>query len=81
MTLIFARHPVLWVLLALSILLCFLAATATRGGLFLTLSAGLCVTGMIIAALACSVPYTELLILLLAPLLVCFFAFGKGDRP
>lgn len=81
MTLVFAQYPVLWVLLALSILLSFLSSAAKRGGLLLTLLAGFCVAGMVIAALACSVPYTELLLLLLAPLMACFSVFGRGDRP
>ncbi len=80
MTLVFLQYPSLCVLLALSVLLSLLAARRKGGNLLLTLLSVLCVVGMVILALSCMVPYTEILILLLVPALVCLLAIGKEGQ-
>lgn len=81
MTLVFAQYPLLWALLALATLLTLLAVRAKRGNILFTVLAVLCVVGMVIFALARSVPYVEILLLLLVPVIVCFLSIGKGERP
>ena len=81
MTLIFLRYPALWVLTVLSALLAVLSAKLPRGTAVTAVLAGLCAVGMVAAALACSVPYTEILLLLLAPVLACSAALWKEGRP
>lgn len=81
MTLVFAQYPALWALLSLATLLCLLTVRLKLGNALLAALAALCVVGMVVAALFCSVPYTEILILLLVPTLVCFFAMGKEEGP
>ncbi len=81
MTLVFAQYPALWALLIFSVLLTLWAVRAKRSNALLFILAVLCVVGMVILSLACSVPYVEILLLLLVPVLVCFLAMGKGEEP
>lgn len=72
------QYPLLPVLSLLCALLTGLAVRRPR--LWLTLCAALAVCGLTAAALACMLPYPELVLLLLPPLLVGL-ALGKEDAP
>lgn len=81
MTLVVLQYPILLILLFISIYFTYLTTRLTRNSFIPAFLSGLCIIFMIIAALSFSVPYTEILILILIPTLVCFYNFPKGDTP
>ena len=69
------QYPLLPVL---SLVCTALAALAVRRhSLWLSVGTAALVSAMLLAALACMLPYAELLLLLLAPLLVCLALLVK----
>lgn len=71
MTLLFLQYPLLAVLALLCAVLSGFCVRKKHLVLFLLTS--FCVTGLVISALACLLPYRELLLLLLPSLLSAFF--------
>ena len=69
MTFVFLQYPIVPVLLVLSLVLTALAGLLNRGGCAAAVLAALSASAMVVAALACSVPYEEILFLLLLPAL------------
>lgn len=74
---IILQYPLLPVL---SIVCALLAAWAVhRRSMSLVVSTVVSVSMLVLAALACMLPYAELLLLLLPPLLVCLAMLTKED--
>ena len=80
MTFVFLQYPLIPALLILSLILTALAGLLRRGGRVAAVLAALSASAMVIAALACSAPYEEILLLLLLPALACFIAVIKEER-
>ena len=77
MSFVFIHHPVVIVLFALTFLSTIPAARSRRAAIW----GGLCVVctvALALAALARAVPYEEILLLLLAPLLLFWFLAKEG---
>ncbi len=68
------QHPAVWLLFAISALAAMLSQKFDFPA---ALASALCGIGGILAALICSVPTEEILLLLLLPLLC---AIGKGEK-
>lgn len=79
MTFVFLQYPLIPALLVLSLVLTTLAGLLRRGGCAAVLAA-LSASAMVIAALACSVPYEEILFLLLLPALTCFLIVVRREK-
>lgn len=79
MTFVFLQYPIIPVLLVLSLVLTALAGLLRRGG-WAAVLAVLSASAMVVAALACSVPYEEILFLLLLPALICFLTVIRGEK-
>ena len=80
MTFVFLQYPLIPALLTLSLLLSLLAARLRRGGRVAWIGAVGCVTALVLSALACSVPYEEILLLLLLPAGVCLLALPREEQ-
>ena len=80
MTFVFLQYPIVPVLLVLSLVLTALAGLLNRGGCAAAVLAALSTSAMVVAALACSVPYEEILLLLLLPALTCFLTVVRGEK-
>ncbi|WP_294516759.1 hypothetical protein [uncultured Pseudoflavonifractor sp.] len=80
MNLVFLQYPLIPILLALSLVLTALAGLLRRGGGAAAALAAVSVGAMAVAALACSVPYEEILLLLLLPALTCFLTVARGEK-
>ena len=80
MTFVFLQYPLIPVLLVLSLVLTALAGLLRRGGCAAAVLAALSASAMVIVALACSVPYEEILLLLLLPALTSFLTVVRGEK-
>ena len=80
MTFVFLQYPLIPVLLVLSLILTALAGLLRRGGWAAAILAALSASAMVIAALARSVPYEQILLLLLLPALTCFLTVVRGEK-
>ena len=80
MTFVFLQYPLIPAMLVLSLVLTALAGLLRRGGWAAAVLSVLSASAMVIAALACSAPYEEILLLLLLPALTCFLAVVRGER-
>lgn len=80
MTFVFLQYPIVPVLLVLSLVLTALAGLLNRGGCAAAVLAALSASAMVVAALACSVPYEEILLLLLLPALTGFLTVVRGEK-
>ena len=80
MTFVFLQYPLIPALLVLSLILTALAGLLRRGSLAAAALAALSAAAMAIAALARSVPYEEILLLLLLPALTCFLTVARGEK-
>ena len=79
MTFVFLQYPLIPALLVLSLILTVLAGLLRRAGCAAVLAA-LSASAMVVAALACLVPYEEILLLLLLPALTCFLTVVRGEK-
>ena len=80
MTFVFLQYPLIPSLLILSLVLTALAGLLRRGSWAAAVLAALSASAMVIVALACSVPYEEILLLLLLPALTCFLTVVRGEK-
>ena len=80
MTFVFLQYPFIPALLFLSLALTALAGLLRRGSGAAAVLSGLSAAAIVVAALACSVPYEEILFLLLLPALACFLAVIRGEK-
>lgn len=78
MTLLMLQYPLLPLLAAVSAVLSVLAVH--RKNAWLTLGVILCTAAVLVAGLACMLPYRELLLLVLPSLLACFAAVVREER-
>ena len=80
MTFVFLQYPLIPAMLVLSLVLTALAGLLRRGGWAAAVLAALSASAMVVAALACSVPYEEILLLLLLTALTCFLTVVRGEK-
>lgn len=80
MIFVFLQYPIIPALLVLSLVLTALAGLLNRGGCAAAVLAALSASAMVVAALACSVPYEEILLLLLLPALTGFLTVVRGEK-
>lgn len=78
MTLMLLHYPLLIILVLLCTLCCGLSAH--WGGKLLFFLSVLLIGALLLGALVCMLPYTEILLLLILPLVSVFFASRKEDR-
>ena len=80
MTFVFLQYLLIPAMLVLSLVLTALAGLLRRGGWAAAVLAALSASAMVVAALACSVPYEEILLLLLLTALTCFLTVVRGEK-
>ena len=80
MSFVFWQHPPVVVLFLLAAVSAVPAARLRRAGPLPGALCVVCTVAMLAAALACAVPYEEILLLLLAELLL-FFVLAKEGKP